>query len=157
MMTGNKTIDTVIMLLVLLLTGAALGTFVYTEMIYKKPLPTNEQGLAELKADTKNIMIPESFKLDKLIINLPSKSRRLRFLDVIIHLVVFKQESVSILENNKAIINDIIIDVASNMEPDELNSISGKLIFEARIKKKINEEMGVPMIKELFYTKFVVQ
>ncbi len=156
-MTGNKTIDTVIIILVLLLTGGALGTFVYTEIIYKKPLPTNEQGLEELKNDTKNIMIPESFKLDKLIINLPSKSRRLRFLDVIIHLVVFKQESISILENNKPIINDIIIDVASNMEPDELNSISGKLIFESRIKKRINEYMGSPMIKELFYTKFVVQ
>ncbi|MAE57589.1 MAG: hypothetical protein CME69_01845 [Halobacteriovorax sp.] len=156
-MTGNKTIDNVIVLLVFLATAGALGTFVYTQMIYKKPLPTNEQGLAELKEDTANITVPESYKLDKIIVNLPSRTRRLRFLDVQIHLVVFKQETISILENQKAIINDIVIDVASNMEPEELNSVSGKLIFESRVKNKINETLNMPAVKELFYTKFVVQ
>ncbi len=156
-MTGNKTVDNAIIALVFLATASALGTFVYTQMIYKKPLPTNEQGLNELKQDTASITVPESYKLDKIIVNLPSQSRRLRFLDVQIHLVVFKQETISMLENQKAIINDIVISVASNMTPDELNSVSGKLIFESRVKKQINERLGFSAVKELFYTKFVVQ
>ena len=107
-MTGNKTVDNAIIALVFLATASALGTFVYTQMIYKKPLPTNEQGLNELKQDTASITVPESYKLDKIIVNLPSQSRRLRFLDVQIHLVVFKQETISMLENQKAIILSLI-------------------------------------------------
>ena len=156
-MTGNKTIDTVILGLALLATGAAVGTFVYTEKIYKKPLPKDEIELTSLKNDTKGLSKPESLKLDKVTINIPSNTRRLRFLDVQIHLVYFKPDDRSALEEISPVINDIIIDVGSQMEPDELNSIAGKLIFENRVKTKINNYFNRPVIKELFYTKFVVQ
>lgn len=156
-MTGNKTIDNLLIALLFLATGAALGTFVYTEMVYKRPLPKDEVELAKLKSDTKGISTPESYKLDKLTVNLTSKTRRLRFLDVQMHIVVFKKSDISKLEEIKPIINDIIIDVASGMEPDELNSIAGKLIFENRVKKSINDHLKKIIVKELFYTKFVVQ
>jgi len=156
-MTGNKTVDKILLAFMFLATGAALGTFVYTEMVYKRPLPKDEVELAKLKSDTKGISTPESYKLDKLTVNLTSKTRRLRFLDVQIHLVVFKKTDISKLEEIKPIINDIIIDVAAGMEPDELNSIAGKLIFENRVKKNINTHFKKSVVKELFYTKFVVQ
>ena len=156
-MTGNKTVDNILLALMFLATGAALGTFVYTEMVYKRPLPKDEVELANLKNDTKGVSTPESYKLDKLTVNLTSKTRRLRFLDVQIHLVVFKKDDISRLEEIKPIINDIIIDVAAGMEPDELNSIAGKLIFENRVKKNINKNFKKSVVKELFYTKFVVQ
>lgn len=156
-MTGNKTVDKVLLILMFLASAGALGTFVYTEMIYKRPLPKDDVELAKLKEDTKGISTPESYKLDKLTVNLTSRNRRLRFLDVQIHLVVFKSSDISKLEEIKPIINDIIIDVAAGMEPDELNSIAGKLIFENRIKKNINEHFKKAVVKELFYTKFVVQ
>jgi flagellar FliL protein len=156
-MTGNKTFDNLLIALLFLATGAALGTFVYTEMVYKRPLPKDDVELAKLKSDTKGVSTPESYKLDKLTVNLTSKTRRLRFLDVQMHIVVFKKSDISKLEEIKPIINDIIIDVASGMEPDELNSIAGKLIFENRVKKNINEHLKKVVVKELFYTKFVVQ
>ncbi|OIQ17054.1 MAG: hypothetical protein BM556_12625 [Bacteriovorax sp. MedPE-SWde] len=156
-MTGNKTIDKVLILLLILATGGALGTFIFTEKIFKKPLPNNEVELSKLKNDTKGISTPDSYKLDKITVNITSKNRRLRFLDVQIHLVVFKKDQISLLEENKPILNDIIIDVASGMEPDELNSIAGKLIFENRVKKNVNNHLKKVVVKELFYTKFVVQ
>jgi flagellar FliL protein len=156
-MTGNKTIDTVILALAFIATATATGVFVYTNKIYKKPLPSNEVELQRLKDDVKGISVPESYKLDKIIVNLVSKTRRLRFLDIEAHLVVFNGQDIAILEENKAIINDKIIDIASGMTPDELNSIAGKLIFENRVKKAINGSFGRPIIKELFYTKFVIQ
>ncbi len=156
-MTGNKSIDKIILLLTLAASITAAGVFIYTEMIYKRPLPNNEAELAKLKDETKNNFLPESFKLDKIIVNLPSNTTRLRFLDAEIHLVIFDKNDSAILEENKAKINDVIIEVASSMEPDELNSISGKLIFENRVKSRINGFLSKIIIKELFYTKFVVQ
>ena len=156
-MTGNKTLDTIIMALSIAATLATAGVFYYTENIYKRPLPKDEVELAKLKEDVKNVSVPESYKLDKLIINLTSKTKRLRFLDLEAHLVVFNRKYISQLEEAKPIVNDIIIDIASGMAPDELNSIAGKLIFENRVKKRINAHFKEQVLKELFYTKFVVQ
>lgn len=156
-MTGNKSVDNIILAIALLATAATVGMFVYTEMIFKKPLPSDAVELQKLKDDNKFISRPESLKLDKITINLPSRTKRLRFLDVQIHLVYFKNKDRAALEEITPIINDIIIDVGSNMSPDELNSIAGKLIFENRVKSKINDHFQRPVVKELFYTKFVVQ
>jgi len=111
-MTGNKSIDKIILLLTLAASITAAGVFIYTEMIYKRPLPNNEAELAKLKDETKNNFLPESFKLDKIIVNLPSNTTRLRFLDAEIHLVIFDKNDSAILEENKAKINDVIIEVA---------------------------------------------
>lgn len=156
-MTGNKSIDRIILILTLLTTIGTAGVFFYTEMIYKRPVPKNEEELAKLKDETKNINVPQSFKLDDIIVNLPSNTSRLRFLNVGINIVVFEDKDITTLEESKNAILDIIIEIASNMEPDELNSISGKLIFESRIKNKVNQVLKKSIVKELFYTKFVVQ
>lgn len=156
-MTGNKSIDNIILILTLLAGLGTAGTFVYTEFLYKRPLPNDSQEFENLKTQTQNNFIPESFKLDKIIVNLPSHTSRLRFLDVEMHLVIFDKSYTKILEDNKALINDLIIEIAADMDPDELNSISGKLIFESRVKNRLNKKLGKMIIKELFYSKFVVQ
>lgn len=156
-MTGNKNIDKVILILALLTTIATAGVFVYTEILYKRALPNDQAEFQALKESTKNNYIPESFKLDKIIVNLPSKTSRLRFLDTEINLVLFDKEFVKLLEENKALINDLIIEIAADMDPDELNSISGKLIFESRVRNRLNQKLGKMIVKELFYSKFVIQ
>lgn len=156
-MTGNKNIDKVILILALLATMATAGVFVYTEILYKRVLPDDQTEFSALKESTKNNFIPESFKLDKIIVNLPSHTSRLRFLDTEIHLVLFDKEFVKLLEENKAVINDLIIEIASDIDPDELNTISGKLIFESRVRNRLNKKLGKMVVKELFYSKFVIQ
>lgn len=156
-MTGNKAADKIILILTVLASLGTAGVFVYTEIVFKKPVPNDQVEFDKLKDEKKNIFIPESFKLDKIIVNLPSNTTRLRFLDVEINLVIFDKEDSKILEENKSLINDIIIEVAADMDPDELNSISGKLIFESRVKNRINKKLDKMIVKELFYSKFVVQ
>lgn len=156
-MTGNKTIDNAILFLALLGTAGCLGVFVYTEMIYQKPLPQNDTELANMMKDSKETVFPAPFKLDPLIINVKSRKTRLRFLNLQVYIVPLKPNSTDLFESKRAMINDAIIDVAGRMEPDELNSISGKILLEDRVKKEINQIVNQQIVKGLLFTKFVVQ
>jgi flagellar FliL protein len=156
-MTGNKTLDTALIGLLTLASLAALGVFTYTEMVYQRPLPSDKVEFESLKKDTETAVAPEVFKLDKLIVNLNSQGSRLRFLDVEIHLVPFKSKSVEVFENQKAFIKDAIIDISSNMAPDELNTVAGKVLLEERIRRRLNDYFGKSLIKEIFFSRFVVQ
>lgn len=136
---------------------AALGAFMFTDMLYERPLPSPQENYDELieKSKEQNKFTP--LKLDKMIINLKGKSSRLRFLEIEPHLIPFKPQAVEILEGKKAFIYDSIIDIASNFSPEQINSVSGKILFEERIKKRIMTYFGKAMIKEVFFSKFVVQ
>ncbi len=156
-MTGNKKIDTIILGISTLMTLAVLGTFVYTEIIYERPLPDGEEEKANLLASSKNSTETGHYKLEKMIINLNSAGSRLRFLDVEMHLVPFKESYNDIFEQSKAFISDSVIDITSNMRPEELNSIAGKILLEDRIKKRLNSYYKKTYVKGIFFSRFVVQ
>ena len=92
-----------------------------------------------------------------MTINLKSKHKRLRFLDVTIHLVPFKSRHMDLMEKFKSLIQDTIIKISGEMHPTELNSVSGKIILETRIKKSINQKVGFPLVKNILFTHFVIQ
>jgi flagellar FliL protein len=157
-MTGNKIVDQLIIALCTLASMAALGVFVYTTMLYEKPRLNDDLEKSSMMAETKKLVFPAPFKLKKMTINLKSKRRgRLRFIDVEIHLVPFKDGESDKIENKKPMIRDSIIDIIGHMNPSELNSVSGKLILESRIKKRTNEIIGKKIIKGVLFSHFVVQ
>lgn len=136
----------------------ALSVFVYTEYIFEKPPISAEEGLKELKEEASKISVPASFDIENIVINLRSeKSKRLRFLNLSVHLIPFSDKHRDALELNNALIHDSIIDVSGHMEPDEINSITGKILFESRLKKQINERMKADIIRDILFSKFVVQ
>tara|TARA_Y100000590_G_C15748041_1_gene1023008 strand:+ start:8075 stop:8545 length:471 start_codon:yes stop_codon:yes gene_type:complete len=156
-MTGNRMIDNVLIGAMLTASLVTFGLFFYSLKVYQKPLPQDSVERTALLEDSKKKVFAEAFKLDKLIVNLKSRTSRLRFLDLQTYLVPFKNSQVDILEENKSIINDIIIDESSRILPEELNTVSGKLIFENRLRKRINEKMKMPIVKDIFFSRFVVQ
>lgn len=156
-MTGNKTIDTALIGLLTLASMATLGVFIYTEMVYQKPLPEEKIEKEALKKDSEQAVAPEIYKLDKLIINLNSQGSRLRFLDVEIHLVPYKSDALETFDSQKAFIVDAIIDISSNMSPEELNTVAGKVLLEERIRRRLNDFFGKSLVKEIFFSRFVVQ
>ncbi|MBH47838.1 MAG: hypothetical protein CME71_06670 [Halobacteriovorax sp.] len=156
-MTGKKLIDTILIGLMVLATLATVGVFVYTQILYERPLPNPEAERAKMVEQAKEQLFPNSYKLDKLIINLPSKSSRLRFLDVQAYLVPFTSEATDSFDKKKATIQDIFIEVASAIEPNELGTISGKILLESRLKKRINELFAKPLVKNIQFTDFVIQ
>jgi len=136
---------------------ATLSFFIYTEVFFQKDVPSAEEGLQELHENVSGITLPEIYNLKKLIINIKSPNKRLRFLEITPHLVVFKPEYKDEMEKNEATIKDQIIYIASHMTPIELNTIAGKTLLENRIQKSINNGFHRPLIKKIFFSRFVIQ
>lgn len=136
---------------------AVLGVFVYVQMVYEKPMPSDHWEREELLEVSKQDVFIESYKIDKLVVNLLSRTNRLHFLDVEMHLRPFQSHQIDYFKHNKAFIYDTIINTAGNMSPKELNSIYGKTLFEDRIKKRINNHLPHKALREIFFSRFVVQ
>ena len=140
---------------------ASLGTlsvFVYEGFIFEKPLLEDSKELEVFKNDVGMIgSNRDTYQIDKLLINLPTKTSRLRHLDVNIYLVPFQGDDVRLFEEHKAIVQDKIIDIAGRMSAEELGSISGKLLFESRIKREVNSILGKKSVKKVYFTRFVIQ
>jgi len=156
-LTGKKLIDTILIGMMLLATLATAGVFFYTQYLYEKPLPNPEEERLKMAEEAKTKLFPNSYKLDKLIINLPSRSSRLRFLDIQAYLIPFSSEATESFDKYKANIQDIVIEIASAMEPEELGTISGKILLESRMKKQINALYAKPLVKSVKFTDFVIQ
>ena len=155
-MTGKSIIDKVFIILLLLTSAGTAGVFVYTELIYQRELPNNEQEFKTLVSNGKARSIPNVYQLEKLTINLKSRTAKLRFIDLEMYLVPFTAKDRDIIEQNKERIYDAIIDITAGMDPDELNTVSGKILLENRIKHNLNQTIKSDMIKEILFSVFVV-
>ena len=156
-MAGSKLLDTVLVGLMLLASTVTLSIFSYIHFIHQKPVPNDAEELEMLKGDVRRIVDGNAYQLGKLTINLPSSNSRLRFLDVNIYLVPFHEDDIKLFEDHKPVVQDRIIDIAGSIEASELNSISGKILLESRIKKNLNALLGKTAVKKIYFTRFVVQ
>ena len=156
-LTGNKILDYVLLGVSFLAAGGFLGLTIYANFVYKKPLPSEQAEFAKMQAAARNVVFAESFKMQNIIVNLPNSTSKLRFLDMILHLVPFEGKHVEILEKYKPQISDIVIAVSSKMDPSDLNTTTGKILLENRIKDQVNGLIGEDIVKEILFSKFVIQ
>ena len=156
-MTGKNKIDVIILGVSTLVSIGTAFIFYYTIVMYERPLPNAKLEKKKFFKENQKVTLPKTFKMDKQIINLISNRRRLRFLEITMHLVPFKEKDIPYFKNNKAKINDALIDIVGKMTPNELNSISGKILLENRIKKSLVSSFGANLIKNIYYTRFVIQ
>lgn len=145
----------------MLTTLAVIGLFYYTEKIYKRP-PINEAKEKEaLMQDSDAKTLPAFYKLDKMTVSLvppeAKSNQRMRYIELEIHLVMFKSEDAGTIKTYLPIVQDKIIVIASKMGADELNSLTGKILLEDRLKKEINKSLGRPIVKSIFFSRYTVQ
>ena len=160
-MTGKKMLDMILLGLMTLTTLAVIGLFYYTEKIYKRPpIDENKEKEAFLKNNDPKAM-PVFYKLEKLTVSLVPKdqigNQRMRYVDLEVHLVLFKAEDAGVIKTYQAVVQDKIITVTSKMGADELNSLTGKILLEDRLKKEINKALNNPVVKSIFFSRYIVQ
>lgn len=150
-------LEKIFLILSILATMAASGVFVYTEYLHVKPVPTNAEELERMKAEIQNQVAFKTFKLKKITTNLYSRKTRLRYLNLEPYIQPFEEKQIKALEENESLIYDAIITSAGYLQPEELNTLAGKILFENRIKNAINELYETPHVKKVFFSVFVVQ
>ena len=160
-MTGKKLLDTILVGVMILATLTVAGLFYYTERMYKKPPIDENAEKAALMTSVDAKAIPTFFKVDKMTISLIPKNEaansRMRWLEIEIHLVLFESKDLETMKTYLPLVQDRIIDITSKMGPDELNSLSGKILLEDRLKREINHSLNRPVVKNIFFASFIVQ
>jgi flagellar FliL protein len=141
--------------LVVVLAGAGL---VYYSHNMLKPLPTDQAAEAEsLKKEALDQTQLQPVPIKKFVVNLHSRSTRLRYLDLEMNVLTFHEDQKEMIRASEHIFKDVVIEIAAQLEPDQLDSVTGKILLENKIKKQVNAKLGQPVVKQIYFSGFVVQ
>ena len=156
-MTGNKIADNIIAALNLLGLLVGVGFVYYTNFIYQRPLPSEQVEQAHLIEEAAQLMATAPVRFKRRTVNLLSGPNKLRFLDFQMYVLPFKEAQTDEINKNESLIFDTAIELAGRFTAEELNTVAGKILFEGRIKKQLNSYFNPPLVKKIYFTKFVVQ
>lgn len=141
--------------LAIVLIGAGIVVFSHTMI---KPEPTDQ---ALEKEKLRNEAIAQSqlqpVPIKKFVVNLHSRPTRLRYLDLEMNVLTFSEEQKEIVKQNEHVFKDIVVDIASRLTPEELDTVTGKILLENKIKTQVNQKFGQPVVKQIYFSGFVVQ
>ncbi len=158
-MTGKPLFDKILLgLNILIIAGVGYVFYAQSKM---EPYTDTNAELNEFNqtaiAETKS----PPYALPKMTINLLSPKTRLHYLDTEVHLVLMKENYRSDIDDKKHgykhQIISIIIETASALTPDQISTVSGKILLAERIKNNINIRVGKKIIQKVLFTRFVIQ
>ena len=156
-MTGNPSIDKIILgLNGVVMAGAAALVFM-SHSVLESPKTDRDREFGSMIEKSVNEHEKPPVSLDEIVVNLYSREARLRFLNTKMNLVLFEEKDRELAIIMKTHIFDTLIDIAGNMKPKELNSITGRILLESRVKDKVNELAKRPVIKKILFSKFIIQ
>ena len=155
-MTGNPTLDKVLLGINGVVVLLATGLIIYSHSLTKPATDTGTQFGQMIEGSIyDNSIAPVSMK--EAVVNLYSREKRLRFLNLKMDIGIYSEEDRGLVEKLKPVILDTLIDIAGHLPPKELNSVTGKILFESRVKTKINNYAGKKVIKKIYFSKFIIQ
>jgi flagellar FliL protein len=140
--------------LIIIIAGAVLffsisGFFAYT-MLYSKKDGHEEEDNKKGKNSEKAALVA----LDPFILNLAEQGR---FLKVTIHFELADPSYQQLVENNTPQLKDAIIILLSSKSTETIASPEGKLQLKDEILLRANQTIGKDVIKNLYFTEFVMQ
>lgn len=156
-MTGNSKIDKIIFLIALLVALASAGLVYYSHNMISAVKTDETKEFTSMANDLVNGLNTPKVSLEEISINLYSRKTKLRFLNIKMDLELFEDGMQDKVKDLTPMVNDQLIDVAGNMRASELNSITGKILLESRIKKRLNKLLGANVIKKIYFSKFIIQ
>lgn len=157
-MTGKPLLDKILIGLNALVVLGAVGLILYSHMGIKRE-PTNQvQEADKLLQEAKDLTFIKPYSMKSFTVNLYSQTNRLRFLEVEMNIVPFESSQLTALKDAETVIKDSLIQIAAEMEPDDVGSVTGKILLENRLKKAVNDRIGgQPLIKKILFSRFVIQ
>ena len=136
------------------------GTYlVYAStMGWESPQITEEQAERELaSASDEADLTPLIYTMDTFTVNLGGEPKRTVRLEVNLQMLG-KEGFEEVMEpDNRARTRDRIVRMLSDKSFSELDSIQGKLFLKDKIAKEVNSTLRRGVVKDVFFSDFVVQ
>ncbi len=156
-MTGNRSLDKIILAINALIVLGAVGTIWYSHNIIKPPVTDSQGQFTDMVSGSLSDFNRSPIVFKEIVVNLYSRQKRLRFLNLTMNIEVYEAEQEEIIKTYKPFINDRLIDITGNMKPQDVNSVTGRILLESRIKNQVNRALGKKVIKKIYFSKFIVQ
>lgn len=105
-----------------------------------------------------NLIQPEPgvYQLSELIVN-PAGSNGQRFLVVEISLDIRDEKHIELIDKNNQKIRHNMIEVLSSRTVSQLNMYNEREKLRNELAEVINDAIGVPSVRNLYYTRYVMQ
>ncbi len=100
---------------------------------------------------------PLIYTMDKLTVNLGGEPRRTIRIEINLEMIGKEGFEEVINTENRAKARDRIVRLLNEKSMSELESIQGKLFLKDRIASEINSIVSKGVVKDVFFTDFVVQ
>lgn len=153
---------------------AALGTFVYTRVMFERPPITEQAERARLQqAHAKPERKPEEgmISYEKITVNIrpepgapepaPGTSEQIKgkvhYATVEMSLEVLDLNRREELDKVKAVLMDRILYVLGKKSFHELVTVQGRFVLRSEIMEIANGLLGKPLVKNVFFNTFIVQ
>lgn len=101
--------------------------------------------------------VPYVYTLDKFTVNLGGEPRRTVRLEVNLHMLGKDAFEEVMLSENRARVRDRIVGILNAKNFAELESIQGKLFLKDKIAMEVNTILNKGVVKDVYFTDFVVQ
>ena len=99
---------------------------------------------------------PGQFQMDKIIVN-PADTDGERYLLVQMSLELANKDDEALVKKNNAKIRNDLIRYLSSQTIPQLQGVEGKEYLRAKLVKIINRDIGKRSVRNLYYTKYVMQ
>ena len=94
-------------------------------------------------------------QLDPFVVNLSGNANR--YLKVVVVLQLSTPELADEVSNRSPQIKDSVITVLSSKSAEEILTVQGKYDLKVDLIRRINANLTIGVVRELFFTQFVVQ
>lgn len=99
---------------------------------------------------------PGEFLMDKIIVN-PANTDGERYLLVQMSLELANKDDEALVKKNKAMIRNDLIKYLSSQTIEQLQGVEGKEYLRVKLVKLINRDLGKRSVRNLYYSKYVMQ
>jgi flagellar FliL protein len=100
---------------------------------------------------------PYVYTMDKFTVNLEGEPKRTVRLEVNLHMLGKDAFEEVMLSENRARVRDRIVRLLNEKNFSELESIQGKLFLKDKIAMEVNSILNKGVVKDVYFTDFVVQ
>ena len=152
--------QTLLVLVNSILVLAALGTMVWTKLIYQAPVIVEETEMKHVVEATKKPEEPTEHAIvnfDQIIVNIAMTSGKAHYATVTFAVECRDAGVAGIVKVKKAMFIDRLIAALGHRQLTELNTIQGKLLLKTELMREFNTLAPVGGITDMFFATFVLQ
>jgi flagellar FliL protein len=143
-----------------LLVLGALGTFIYTKILYEKP-PIVEETEIQKKEDELKVPAPSAEKVivpfDQMILNIAMDGAKAHYATVAFAVECRDADVADIVRYKKALFTDKLIAIFGKRQLSELNTIQGKLLLKNELLGAFNQIVPQGAITDFYFSTFMLQ